>query len=325
MKEFVYYPGFNVANPAFLNFALLYLDKLNPIIPPRGDDEWVQLDAELDTDTRLFVPHRPMYPEGARATREAILWVEEVLRHPSLFAGTLGTADAPERWRTRECQTWEVYEEKYTDDWVSFCEQNGLGEKSANGVRVERQLGELYLSFLAQTVADARRVSPITDSSELDRMALSVRAARDERDRTLTVAQRVFELKVPTDLAEIPVEKLLAFRSRPGFMQRLRAFHSSIDAFIGGAEGADGDAFLDEYISVWGAFSDEIVSLGVGTTVVGVGIWSLVNNPPAQPLPYVSSVLGGGALAVAAVKGLRRLPNWYFARRYVADLERLQR
>ena len=37
MEELIYYPGFEVSNEDWLKFALLYLDKLNPIIPESGE------------------------------------------------------------------------------------------------------------------------------------------------------------------------------------------------------------------------------------------------------------------------------------------------
>ena len=43
MREFIYYPGFQIKDHEWLKFALIYLDTLDPIIPDVGDqhlEDW---------------------------------------------------------------------------------------------------------------------------------------------------------------------------------------------------------------------------------------------------------------------------------------------
>jgi hypothetical protein len=40
--ELIYYPGFEVQNPDWLKLALLYIDRLDPIIPV-SDDKYLTL------------------------------------------------------------------------------------------------------------------------------------------------------------------------------------------------------------------------------------------------------------------------------------------
>ena len=82
MKQLIYYPGFEVQNEQWLKFALLYVNQLEPIIPPAGDSYLSVLFRQLQDETDLLRIHRPTEEEGYRATLDSIERVETILRHP---------------------------------------------------------------------------------------------------------------------------------------------------------------------------------------------------------------------------------------------------
>src|SRR5436853_588756 len=67
MQEFIYYPGFEVRDVNWLKFALLYLDKLDPIIPESGDEHLTEQYRRIMSETDLIEVHRPSLDEGLQA------------------------------------------------------------------------------------------------------------------------------------------------------------------------------------------------------------------------------------------------------------------
>jgi len=86
MNEVIYYPTFEVIDQQWLKFAVLYLDKLKPIIPEAGDRYLSEQFQRIKGETDLIDSHRPEYEEGSSATRDAVEHLEKILKHPDRYA-----------------------------------------------------------------------------------------------------------------------------------------------------------------------------------------------------------------------------------------------
>lgn len=130
MQELIYYPGFEVRNPDWLKFALLYLDKLDPIIPHSGNAYLTAQYRKLMDEADLISSHRPSSSEGATATLDALDHIEKILKYPARYKSIFQNLNIVEVWKRPENQTWTLFEEKYTATWKSFCIENNLGRQS---------------------------------------------------------------------------------------------------------------------------------------------------------------------------------------------------
>lgn len=74
----VYYPGFEVKDPNWFKFALLYIDQLRPIIPVFGEPYLSTLFMRVREKTDLIMPHQPDHDEAKAATLDAIDIVERI-------------------------------------------------------------------------------------------------------------------------------------------------------------------------------------------------------------------------------------------------------
>ena len=110
MNDLIYYPTFEIADPNWLKFALLYIDKLHPIIPESGDDRLTDFTKNLMYETDLIVPHRPNIDEGWNATSDAIEYVERILRRPGFYGKFFGHPDLLVKWKSPRSQKFVLYE-----------------------------------------------------------------------------------------------------------------------------------------------------------------------------------------------------------------------
>ena len=78
MRSLIYFPGFEPSNVNWLKFALLYLDKVEPIVPESADIQLTDTFCDLRMHTDLIELYRPAYEEGDRATADAIEQVERI-------------------------------------------------------------------------------------------------------------------------------------------------------------------------------------------------------------------------------------------------------
>lgn len=335
MRELIYYPSFEVRHEDWLKFALLYMDELNPIIPPSGDNYLSELYQRLIYETDLLMRHRPDYEEGLSATMDAVQVTERILQRPTMYRYIFRTHDILDRWKNPINHEYTLFREKFSDEWERFCLDNGFASPDDVGLRMPTSLAYVYMTLLAQAIADARGIPPITDHANLDRFSILARtsprrAAQDHYDR-LELAQTVIDLRLPEDLSEIGFDEIIAFRNRSGFKERLRAFHDQLDRFYDDVEEeVDPEEFVNAFENVWWEFTEEILSLGAGVTSIGLTAWILTHSQqPPMLAEYLNEiVIGGGMALLNSVRGFNN--NWEhtqtqrFTRKYLADLSRIE-
>lgn len=327
MERAIYYPGFEMQNLNWLKFALLYVDHLNPIIPPRGDKYLSEACRQLNDDTDLIIPHRPDYREGTAATLDAIEVVEKILRHPQSFSPEFSCPDIVARWKEPKNWQYTLFEEKFTRSWKDFCFKHRLARETAEGLLLEKSLGLIYMSILAHAISESRGVPSLTDHPEMDKISILTRGTHPQTPQRIHVARSIIKFQIPANLAGIGMDSIIQLRNKRDFKERLHAFHTELGQWMEKVENgeAQGD-FFQTRKSAFSDFSDEVVSLGFGVTTFGVGVWLFLSQPDGWE-GMIKQLSAGSLLAVGSVIKLREAwthtKSKRFTRKYLADLRNL--
>lgn len=328
MQELIYYPGFEVKDKEWLKLALLYFNRLEPIIPPPGDSYLSEEFHRLQNETDLLSIHRPTEEEGFSATLDAIERVEPILRNPQLFEPIFGGPDFLDHWRNRSAQTARIFRDKYTDNWGYFCLENGLANEAPHGLVMHGQLALLYMTVLAQAISDFKGVPAVTDYGNLDRYGILLHKTLNGRE-TFRAVQNVVQLSLPANLKDIDIGNIIRLRNRPGFKERQGAFHTALNGYFSNLEeGGDGSAFEESLGSAWRDFRDDILQIGTGAFAFGLGAWVFVSGSQVGIAEGLKEIAGGIALMVGSALTIKN--TWHhtavnrLARKYLCDLRKLE-
>lgn len=328
MRELIYYPTFEVKDREWLKFALLYLKKLNPIIPESGDlylsDEYKMIINETD----LIQRHRPSQDEGRRASLDAIDQMERILRYPETFIEIFSDKNFLKKWRDPKEQKFRLFSEKYAQCWEDFCLANRIGKGLGYGFMVSRDVANIYMTILAQCIADSYGISPITDDRFLDRFSFFLKKASPNSKNTVEAAQGIINLKLPGNLRDISFEEVIKHRNKQDFKQHQKAFHNELENYLKKIEDADKDKSFEESLgNIWSDFSDEVLKIGSGTITFSLGVWLLLQSGDTSMLQAWKELAGGSVMIIGSIISVRntwkntRTPR--MARRYLADLQDL--
>ncbi|MCX5813339.1 MAG: hypothetical protein NT178_12465 [Proteobacteria bacterium] len=328
MEQLIYYPGFEIKDHDWLKFALLYIDELNPIIPTAGDIFLTELHRKLTEETDLIKPHRPNYEEGMNATFDALDIVEKIIRNPSRYLRLFGTSKIIEKWQQPENHNYTLFEDKYTYEWEQFCRNAKLSTQSDLGIMLPKELGLIYMTILANAISESRGISSITDYKALDNLSILIRRTTDPLKK-MSTAKSIINLKLPANLRDVAVDKIIKFRNRPQFKIKLNSFHQELNNFLSNIEvGNTAFDFIESYEQVWSDFSDELVQLGTGIVTLGLGIWIAISSPEITTAKYLKEVVAAGTtLSVGSLISLRnawkKTQPKRFTRKYLADLQKI--
>lgn len=327
MEELIYYPGFEVQNPDWLKFALLYLDKLDPIIPNTGDKYLSSSFQKLRDETDLIQVYRPDYDEGYFATLDAIDHVEKVLKNPDRYEKIFGRKDIDQVWKNSSNWKAKLFQEKYSHEWEDFCLQNKLGQRNRVGFSLHRDIMLLYMTILSQAIADSRGVSPITDYPMLDKFSILTRKANPVDQDVIKTAQCVLNLKLPANLSNVSIEDVIRHRNKAGFREKQKAFQLELSNFLSSVEAGEPERFSNSLGNLWSDFSEDILQVGTGTIAFGIGIWVLLQAPIAVG-EAAKEIAGGVSLVVGASVAIgntwKNTRSQRFARRFLSDLSALK-
>lgn len=330
MKRLMYYPGFEVQSTEWLKFALLYIDKLEPIIPPTGDKHLTRLFNKLRDETDLIQIHRPEYHEGEMATLDAIECIEKILRHPQAYSRIFHRSNFIDYWKKPETHRYLLFDEKFADYWRTFCLEHNFGTPAPDGILLPTEIGHLYMTLLAQIIADSKGISTITDYQSLDRFAIFSRSFDIKEQKKLTLARINLAPKLPAPLNQIPIEQFIKFRNQREFQEKLRSFHIELNNYFDNLEnGQSGKAFVESFENIWSEFVGDIVRISVETISFGLGVWLAVNNPHITSAEYLKEVaVAGASLTVGSVVDInntwRNTKTKRYARKYLSSLRTLR-
>jgi len=329
MRELIYYPSFEIQNNDWVKFALLYLNQLDPIIPKTGEKYLTDDYKKLINETDLIKPFRPSYHEGEMATLDAIDKIEKIFKHPKAYASIFNDKNFIKKWKNKKHQTCTLFREKYTHYWGEFCEHNKIGHFSAQGLLISSDIANIYMTILAQCVADIKGVSPITDNKFLDHFSIFTRKSKKHTQDIIKTAQAVINLKLPKNLNEIAIDKIIKFRNKNGFKEKQKAFHCEIENYLCKLEtDPNPDEFNNQLGNLWQDFSDDIAQIGTGTIAFGLGAWLLFQGSGDITAPAFKELAGGAAITVGSVIAIRK--TWKntktkrMTRRYLSNISTIQ-
>lgn len=334
MNNLLYYPSFFIEDEEWLKFALLYLKNVNTIVPEDAD---VQLSAvhRYLQETHFIDSYRPKYGEIDSATRIVLERLDKRIRNPiNNYRGFSKGYNRPndfEIWRTVENQNFELFRSKFSNELEDFCKENGFAKETRNGVLIPDDIGNEYMSILANEIAKENNMDVITDLK--DHKAQNTIISNPQRmfrkQEEVNAVRGYIKLNIPKGLKEIPLEEIIQLRNSQSYKRKLLEFQRSLDNLINQpnyhiteSTGYDIQEHLNE--SRKGLVA-ELSSLGVALVGTTIGISCTLNN--AIPIEIFREIIGSATVFSSCKPIYNRFQenrNRRLATSFVTDIKNLQ-
>lgn len=329
MENLLYYPGFEIADENWLKFALLYIDKLKPIIPYNGDKYISDYSQKLYDESDLLEKYRPDYQEAYTATLDAIDVIEKILANPSRYSPVFHSSQIDTIWKNKTKYSNTIFNDKYTDELERFLLKNKLAEKSHEGLDLSRELALLYMTIFAQAISDSKEISPITDLNNLDKFSIFIRHKNQTEKEKFIVAQKIIELKLPEHIEQIPITEILALRAKNDFKAKFKSFHRSLKNFLeSDDDNKTSERFIHLHKHIYSEFNNELAQLGLGLASFGVGVWITTHSQESSSQEIAQKFFEGGAFVLSGVaisKSWANTKTKRYCKKYLADLTKLKK
>jgi hypothetical protein len=343
----IYYPYVDIRDEDWLKFALLYLDEVIPIHPAQlyeFEDQYQLSDIykKITQDTDLIRSHHVAEDDFIlkdKTTSVAIEVLEDIFSNPNDYINIFHSEGFLDKWKNTEFQNFNLYGDKYTDEFRFFCEENNIAKYGPKGFYIPSEVGILYMSILAHDIGEQYKVSAITDNPLVDEMSIKLREAFSKKQKddspkyssnaTLTVAKGIIDIKLPKNLHAISLDKIIQLREKKNFKRNLHSFHSALENVLNLAEQRpDPQEVLDKFNAEYRDFIIEIAGLGLTTVSVGLGVWMAMQSSEVSPLNVTKEVLGvGGLSGVFSIKSKwnSEIAESKYTRKYLSDLSKLKK
>jgi len=325
MKKLIYYPNFEPPSTNWLKFAILYLDRLESIVPYNRihliSDDYLRLQNE----TNLVELFSPTDSQGYRATLNAITETEKFLQKPYQFSGLFNKSNVLRDWRNPDTWNYEIYEGKFSYSWIAYCEEQKIGIRTQDGILLTENLAFLYMTHLAKEIAYDREADIITDNLSYDHYTSFSRGRTPLAQRHQFI-KGIIELKVPQNLNSISVQSLIDFRNRN--IELINSFNQQIDL----VENAIGNGITDEqfiinYNYTLNSLIAEIKNLAINSISIPLGFYALATHANVLNYEYAKEILTGLGIVHngyhAIKKSLRDSRNERNCRKYLVRLSHL--
>lgn len=335
MQQLLYYPGFEVEDVNWLKFALLYVDKLRPIVPLSGQSMLSDLTNNLRKNTDLYDFYTPSYEVTYNASIAALDIVDRLLSHPERYHGTFYSRRIDQRLKDVSTHNFQLYNEKYTYEFSNFCLQNGLASESGRGIFLNTELGNIYMTILSNAIGEINNIECITDNSNMQKYNIFARRSKFYTSRSfnsglkiskINVAQSEIKLALPTKLAEIDINTIIELRNSNGYKEKLSAFHAELDRYLNCLENNEYDSSFIEYLDRCKLdLFNEIAQLGPNLFSFGLGVW-FAFNAHVNYNDLIGTFLIGGAVTASVAKVHKLRVESYdtrFTRKYLSTLRRI--
>jgi hypothetical protein len=338
MKELIYFPGFEVRDETWLKFALLYFDKLRPIIPdmPFSEDEYLS-DSFLSimNETDLITPYRPQYDEGYCASVLACEEFEKYLRYPERyreFFGKLRAKELRDKWENTYYQTYTLFAGKYNAIFSDFCIENKIASRCNEGILISEDLSFVYMSFLADIISKHNGIEMITDSRKYAKVILNNNQnIATQTMHSLRIAENSIEFSIPSNLNSIPIEKIIQLRKQRSFSECRKAYMVEIQHLIDSKEGTQTNYSLAEHLSYKKDFikiCEHSFDMVAAATVSAYSFVELTNGIQG---PEIMLAIATAYMDYQAAKDtfteipqfVEQLKNKHMARKYIARIGKL--
>ena len=171
-----------------------------------------------------------------------------------------------------------LYNEKFSSEWASYCLNNGYGTLDDNGIKLPASLAKLYMTVLANEIADDKQIPTITDDTRLDNLSFFLKKTAPVSTNEIVNAKGIITLKLPANLNNIKIDNVIRIRNSDGFKKNQAAFHEELKSFLAKLETGDhSDDFIKKYSDTASIFTEQILSCGSDAISVGLIAWMLVS------------------------------------------------
>jgi hypothetical protein len=331
MSTVLYYPSFEIQDENWLKFALLYLDRVETIVPHSAESCLSQQHEYILKNTDLLKNYNPTYEEGQKASDDAIQIIKQIIEDPQRYWSRIGKIHFLEYWRDLRSHNFELYHDKFSDSFMHFCRENKIYSNSNNGMLVPYEVGLIYMSLLAYSISARRKRDVITDSKDMSKLITLSNATwkLNQNEEKVIGLKSYIETKVPAGIAGIPIEKIICLRNNPKYRKSLKDFHSIVDKI---SDEKSLDRFNIHEIEYELEYklkdiqADLVVNLGATLVGTALGIVLAVNSG-ADCLTMLKESMGVAGTAVGAVqlfKSKEIIREKHSARRFQTYLGNLQ-
>lgn len=329
MQSTIYYPSFAPPDSLWLKFALLYFEKVRPIVP-LGIDYPIDENYRRILDyTDLITPVTPSYFHGVEATDAAISYMDKFFKNPYDNSEYFGAVNATRAWNNPENWTFEIFGQKFADRWKSYCLDRYIGKETDNGIILAEIPAFIFMSFLAGTISRTENASIITDNKKFDNFTsyqINTEFGASAIQKRNTFAKGIVELKVPMTLNNISIGKIIEFRNKN--RQFINGFNNSLDNIenrIGlGLNERDFIKSYDEMSKGYGKVlleqSSSLVSLSLTIYAAVNGEFSTASNHLEEILQSVGIITSG----TFAMKSILKKDDNAYCKKYLTNLSNLK-
>lgn len=338
MKELIYYPGFEVKDETWLKFALLYFNKLRPIIPDISFSRETYLSntfLKIMDETDLIEPYRPSYNEGYCASLLACEEFEKYFCHPERYGRLFNrpyAKDLRSKWANRHYQTSTLFDGKYTSVFTSFCLDNKIATPCREGIQISEDLSFVYMAFLADIISKNNELEMITDSQRYTTVTLkNVQNLTASTRQSYRVAQNAIEFSIPSDLNHIPIEHFIQLRGQRSFNECRISYMRELDKMITCMESGQADYSMEKQLSCKKdliKICEKSFNMIAAATLSAYSFVALSNEVQEASIMYTIAAAYMDYQAAKDVfseipEFVRGLKNKRLARKYVAKISQL--
>lgn len=305
MRQYIYYPGFEVRDELWLKFALLYIEKIYPIIPYSGETYLSEAYRRLTDETDFIVPHRPTDVDGFRASEVAIESVEKAFRRRKSFRPFFNGDNYLEVWQNSESHTYRLFEEKFTYDFKLFCLENRIATECGEGLRLSEDLAHYYMTHLAVEIGKEKELPIITDYENCDRIKNYFMYGHSKELAAQRAAKYLISLSIPKHLSEISLSDIIAIRNDNDYMTLLRGFNRELSKYLESiGDGTVSYTGFSDYIAEKDRIAGFMLQRGWQLAAVAIGTWLVFDNPTVGQF-LRQAIIGSGQLVTDYVIGIR--------------------
>lgn len=295
MKEVLYYPHFYIENERWLKFALLYLGKVVTIVPSDASEISLSRNQEIVLrETDIFSSHSPNSNEIREATTDIGDLISRVETNP--FLNNNGT-----NWLDLDSDFMEIYFGKMVHNFQDVLLENKWARKTRNGLIINSDLANAYMTLLANSIASNRSISTISDKNakiEYDRISRMIYSRPNLEYRSNVESVKTLESNIeiflPKNIDDIPVERIIEFRNSPQNKESLNEFHNALE-FINSINATTSENYIiDAKKRLKDAKGKYIGSLGACfsiTAMSAIGMYQLIDGDSSN-LDFLKDVFG---------------------------------
>ncbi|WP_281631529.1 hypothetical protein [Flavobacterium luteolum] len=327
MEPLIYYPSFEPPTESWLKFSLLYFENFRPIIPKNRAGNISKSYKDIIDKTDLIDPYNPEYNVGYRASLKAIAEVNKIFGDTHQRSVLFDSANLIRKWQNPENWNFNVYEEKFSSGWAEYCIYNKIGRRTDTGILLPEELAFLFMTYLAKEIAFEESAAIITDNNKYDNFTNYSRSTTPRINHTTKFAKGIFNLLIPQNLAQIPVDKLIKFRNdNREYLKEFNRELQNIQEKI--SVGYSEQDFIDSYNNIYSEFSRQVLLTGIGLASIPFASYMLIQNPSATTPEYIKEILGALGIIIGGGytlnSGLRDNRSERYCKKYMTNLERIR-